>query len=142
MLFICGGAFEGLFDIAQNKSIGFMSATSPKQSAPEPLLNPESLVKYGLMPEFITKEYQLLFDKDGVRLTFEEDALREVARLAITKKTGARGLRAILEDVMLDIMYELPDSNNIRECIITKESITTKEPVLVKKRGKRQASAT
>ena len=132
-----------------------MSVASPKQSAPEPMLNPESLVKYGLMTEFIgrlpilcglselteddlirvltepedaiTKEYQLLFDKDGVRLTFEEDALREVARLAIAKKTGARGLRAILEDVMLDIMYELPDSNNIRECIITKESITPKK---------------
>lgn len=170
VLFICGGAFEGLFDIAQNKSIGFMSATSPKQSAPEPMLNPESLVKYGLMTEFIgrlpilcglselteddlirvltepedaiTKEYQLLFDKDGVRLTFEEDALREVARLAIAKKTGARGLRAILEDVMLDIMYELPDMNGIRECIITKGSISSKEPLLVKKRGKRQASAT
>lgn len=134
------------------------------------MLNPESLVKYGLMTEFIgrlpilcglselteddlirvltepedaiTKEYQLLFDKDGVRLTFEEDALREVARLAITKKTGARGLRAILEDVMLDIMYELPDMNGIRECIITKGSISSKEPLLVKKRGKRQASAT
>lgn len=83
----------------------------------------------------------MLFDKDGVKLTYDEDALREVARLAIAKNTGARGLRAILEDVMLDIMYELPDRDDISECIITKESISTKEPALVKRQGKRRVSA-
>lgn len=167
VLFICGGAFEGLFDAVQNKSIGFMSAINPKQKEAEPILSPKSLVKYGLMPEFvgrlpilcalselteddlirvltepedaITKEYQLLFDKDGVKLTYEEDALREVARLAIAKNTGARGLRAILEDVMLDIMYELPDRNDISECIITKESIVSKEPVLIQRKRRKKA---
>lgn len=167
VLFICGGAFEGLFDAIQNKSIGFMSAINPKQEEAEPVLTPKSLVKYGLMPEFvgrlpilcalselteddlirvltepedaITKEYQLLFDKDGVKLTYEEDALREVARLAIAKNTGARGLRAILEDVMLDIMYELPDRNDISECIITKDSIASKEPVLIQRKRRKKA---
>lgn len=167
VLFICGGAFEGLFDAVQNKSIGFMSAINPKQEETEPVLAPKSLVKYGLMPEFvgrlpilcaltelkendlirvltepedaITKEYQLLFDKDGVKLTYEEDALREVARLAIAKNTGARGLRAILEDVMLDIMYELPDRNDISECIITKDSIASKEPVLIQRKRRKKA---
>lgn len=167
VLFICGGAFEGMFDAVQNKSIGFMSAINPKQEETETVLTPKSLVKYGLMPEFvgrlpilcaltelkendlirvltepedaITKEYQLLFDKDGVKLTYEEDALREVARLAIAKNTGARGLRAILEDVMLDIMYELPDRNDISECIITKDSIASKEPVLIQRKRRKKA---
>lgn len=170
VLFICGGAFEGLINTSsQRKNIGFLTSDSNIQDEVQSALTPESLVKYGLMPEFvgrlpilcsltdlrendlirvltepedaITKEYALLFEKDGVKLTYEEDALREIARLAITKKTGARGLRAILEDVMLDIMYDLPDMDDIKECIITKDSISTKEPVLVRKRGKKKASA-
>lgn len=169
VLFICGGAFEGLFNTSsQRKNIGFATSGTSIQDDEQPALNPEALVKYGLMPEFvgrlpilcsltdlreddlirvltepedaITKEYALLFEKDGVKLTYEEDALREIARLAITKKTGARGLRAILEDVMLDIMYDLPDMDDIKRCIITKDSISTKEPVLVRKRGKKKAS--
>lgn len=168
VLFICGGAFEGLFNTSsQRKNIGFLTSDSNIQDEVQSALTPEALVKYGLMPEFvgrlpilcsltdlrendlirvltepedaITKEYALLFEKDGVKLTYEEDALREIARLAITRKTGARGLRSILEDVMLDIMYHLPDMDDIKECIITKDSIT-KEPVLVRKRGKKKAS--
>lgn len=170
VLFICGGAFEGLINhSSQSKPIGFVIADSEAQDEAESILTPESLVKYGMMPELvgrlpilctltelgeddlirvltepedaITKEYALLFDKDGVKLTYEEEALREVARLAVAKKTGARGLRAILEDIMLDVMYELPDMNDIRECIITQDCISTKEPVLVRKRGKRKSSA-
>ncbi|MCM1259279.1 MAG: AAA family ATPase, partial [Roseburia sp.] len=170
VLFICGGAFEGLINRpSHGKAIGFTPAGSAAQDDAEPILTPEALVKYGMMPELvgrlpilcelgelgeddlirvltepedaITKEYALLFDADGVRLTYEEDALREAARLAVAKKTGARGLRAILEDVMLDVMYELPDMRNIKECIITKESISTKKPVLIQKRGKKKVSA-
>lgn len=169
VLFICGGAFEGLFKTSsQRTNIGFLTFDNTIQDKVPSALNPEALVKYGLMPEFvgrlpilcalselkeddlirvltepedaITKEYSLLFDKDGVKLTYEEDALREIARLAISKNTGARGLRSILEDVMLDIMYELPDMKNIKECIITKDSISTKEPVFVRNRRKRKSS--
>lgn len=168
VLFICGGAFEGLFNTSSpKKPIGFTDSVNPVRDVAESALTPKSLVKYGLMPEFvgrlpilcalselteddlirvltepedaIAKEYQLLFDKDGVKLTYEEDALREVARLAIAKNTGARGLRAILEDVMLDIMYELPDRNDISECIITKDSIASKEPVLIQRKRRKRA---
>lgn len=170
VLFICGGAFEGLVHNApQNRPVGFASSDQQIKDEAGPILTPESLVRYGLMPELvgrlpilctlaelgeddlvrvltepedaITKEYALLLQHDGVKLTFGEDALRETAKLAVSKKTGARGLRAILEDVMLDIMYKLPDMSNIKECIITRDSISTKEPVLIQKRGKRKVSA-
>jgi len=170
VLFICGGAFEGLINhSSQSKPIGFMTADSKILDKTESILTPEALVKYGMMPELvgrlpilctltelgeddlirvltepedaITKEYALLFDKDGVKLTYENGALLEVAKLAIAKNTGARGLRTILEDVMLDVMYELPDMRNIKECIITKNSISTKEPVLIQKRGRKKVSA-
>lgn len=168
VLFICGGAFEGLFNTSsQRKSIGFSTYDSNIQDEVHPVLTPEVLVKYGLMPELvgrlpilcaltelgeddlikvltepedaITKEYQLLFDKDGVKLTYEDEALREIARLAITKKTGARGLRTILEGVMLDIMYELPDRNDVKECIITSESLSSKEPLLIPRKKRKKA---
>ncbi len=163
VLFICGGAFEGLFDnFSTRKMIGFNNtdAETPEEKAPG--LSSEALVKFGLIPELvgrlpvlcpleelsenelvrvltepddaITKEYQLLFEKDGVKLEFDEEALKETAKTALNKKTGARGLRSILEDVMLDIMYELPDKKeHISKCIITKESIKTKEPTIIKK---------
>ena len=90
----------------------------------------------------ITKEYQMLFKQDGVNLIYEEEALHETARLAIEKKTGARGLRSILENVMLDAMYTIPDKkDNISKCIITKKSIQTKEVVIIKKRQRRKAVA-
>lgn len=146
----------------QKKTIGFnnIDAETPEEKAPG--LSSEALVKFGLIPELvgrlpvlcpleelsenelvrvltepddaITKEYQLLFEKDGVKLEFDEEALKETAKTALNKKTGARGLRSILEDVMLDIMYELPDKKeHISKCIITKESIKTKEPTIIKK---------
>jgi len=122
-------------------------------------IEPEDLVRFGLIPEFIgrlpvtamleeldeaalvsiltepknavIKQYQKLFDFDGISLEFTEDAIKEVARTALTRKTGARGLRAILEQVMLDVMYDLPGNEKIAKCIITRESIIgTGKPVL------------
>ena len=120
---------------------------------------PEDLLKFGLIPEFVgrmpiivtlenldehalmrilteprnalTKQYQRLFEMDGVELTFDEDALLEVAKKAIERKTGARGLRAILEDVMLDIMYDIPSREDITTCRITKEVIDKACPPLL-----------
>ena len=136
-------------------------------------IEPEDLVRFGLIPEFIgrlpvtamleeldeaalvsiltepknavIKQYQKLFDFDGISLEFTEDAIREVARTALARKTGARGLRAILEQVMLDVMYDLPANDKIAKCIITKDSITGHgKPVLEegdrKKRPESKAS--
>ena len=118
-------------------------------------IEPEDLSKFGLIPEFIgrlpvnamleeldeealvrilkepknaiTKQYQRLFDFDGIELEFEEDALLEVAKTAIKKKTGARGLRSILEQTMLDVMYEIPSNDKIAKCVVTKAAIKGKE---------------
>jgi ATP-dependent Clp protease ATP-binding subunit ClpX len=115
-------------------------------------IEPEDLVRFGLIPEFIgrlpvtamleeldegalvsiltepknavVKQYQKLFDFDGIDLEFTADAIREVAKTALKRKTGARGLRAILEQVMLDVMYDLPANEKVAKCIITKEAIT------------------
>lgn len=165
VLFICGGAFEGLFDNVTSTPVGFDMGNSfeviDADKVANEKLTQEALVKFGIMPELvgrlpvlcaltelkeddlirvltepedaITKEYELLFEKDGVKLIYEEDALREIAKMAIEKKTGARGLRTILEDVMLDIMYDLPDKQNIGECIITKDAIKTKKVVTIEK---------
>lgn len=172
VLFICGGAFEGLFDnFSAKKTIGFNNtdAETPEEKASG--LSFEALVKFGLIPELvgrlpvlcsleelsendlvriltepddvITKEYQMLFKKDGVKLEFTKDVLKKIAKEAISNKTGARGLRGILEDIMLDIMYNLPDKKEtISKCIITKECIETKQPKIIKKRQKRNAAAT
>ena len=173
VLFICGGAFEGLFETEQKNTVGFntteVKVIENDKTANEKLTQ-EALKKYGIMPEFIgrlpvfctltdltenelvrvlteptdaiTKEYQLLFKTDDVKLEFTEEALKEIAKVALAKKTGARGLRTIIEDVMLDIMYEMPDMENICKCIITKDSIETKKPKIIKKRQKRNAAAT
>jgi len=165
VLFICGGAFEGLFDNEENNPIGFgsgkLEVVDAEQMANEKLTS-DALKKYGLMPELIgrlpvlcaltelseddlvsilikpedaiTKEYQLLFEKDGVNLIFEEDALKEIAKVALCKGTGARGLRTILEDILLQIMYDLPEQKNISKCIITEDTLHTKIPVLRKRR--------
>ena len=170
VLFICGGAFEGLFDVEKKTTVGF-NTECPKiddEKKVNEKLTSEALKKYGIMPELIgrlhvkcaltgltendlvhiltepedaiTKEYQMLFKQDGVNLIYEEEALHETARLAIEKKTGARGLRSILENVMLDAMYTIPDKkDNISKCIITKKSIQTKEVVIIKKRQRRKA---
>lgn len=173
VLFICGGAFEGLFDNSKKNPLGFGTSSSfekvdADKTASEKLTQ-EALVKFGMMPELIgrlpilctltelneedlirvlvepedaiTKEYELLLKKDGIKLSFEENALREIARIAIEKKTGARGLRSILEDVMLDVMYNIPDQKNrISKCIITAESITTKQPTIIEKKQREKSS--
>ena len=151
VLFICGGAFEGLLDPGTKNIIGFhtpdRSDVTDADGEANEYLTPEALKEYGLIPEIIgrlpvlctlavlteddlvrvltqpedaiTKEYQVLLQKDGVKLIYEQDALLEIAKLAAMQKTGARGLRAIMEDVMLDIMYNLPEQKgNISKCII------------------------
>ena len=133
-------------------------------------LTPEELKNYGIIPELIgrlpvsctltvltedelirvltepedaiTKEYQILFEKDDIKLIFEEDALKEIAKMALAEKTGVRGLRSIIEEVMLEAMYTIPDNkDSISKCVITKESIKTKEPTIIKKGQSRKAVA-
>lgn len=167
ILFIVGGAFDGLDKIIQSrvgkKTMGFgADVKSQKRSMSELLkqIQPEDLIKYGLIPEFVgrlpvlaaleeldeaalisiltepknalVKQYQQLFHMDDVKLEFEEEALVEVARRAIERKTGARGLRSVIEEKMLDIMYEIPNRDDVEKCVVTKETITDgKEPTLV-----------
>ncbi len=178
ILFICGGAFEGIGDIIQNrtgkKSIGFEAEiqSQEQKNIGEILkhLMPEDLLKYGMIPEFVgrlpvivtlsaldenalikilkepknalIKQYQKLFEMDNSQLEFTDDALMVIAQEAIRRKTGARGLRAILEEVMLDIMYELPHRNDIAKCVITKEVVLNREePIIVtsdRKKGKKK----
>lgn len=168
ILFVCGGAFTGITNgmDKEKRCIGFNTADDRKEPAGNPV-NAETLVKYGLMSEIvgrlpvictlddltkedfvriltepedaIVKEYQLLLKKDGVKLVFEPEALEEIARVAIDRKTGARGLRSIIEDIMLEVMYEMPDRTDISKCIVTAGSIKTKQPVLIKKRVRKQA---
>ncbi len=167
ILFICGGAFDGLDKIIQKRigeqTIGFNSDSKPTKAESSKLLKmvqAEDLLKYGLIPEFIgrlpvmvtldelskdalvriikepknalLKQYKRLFMIDGVELEIEDDAIAEVAEKAIARKTGARGLRSILEHIMTDIMYEIPSRTDIRKCIITKGTIDQKTgPTLV-----------
>ncbi|MCI6888026.1 MAG: ATP-dependent Clp protease ATP-binding subunit ClpX [Lachnospiraceae bacterium] len=168
ILFICGGAFDGLEKIIEHRmstgSIGFNAEVVDKNKTDiDELLRqvePQDLVKFGLIPEFIgrvpvtvslqlldedalvqilskpknalVKQYQKLFELDDVKLEFTDDALREVARLAVARKTGARGLRSILESVMMDLMYEIPSDSTVGICTITKDVVEGKgEPELV-----------
>ena len=167
VLFICGGAFDGLDKIIQRrlneKVIGFNAEVKLKKDMEKNILSkvqPEDLLKFGLIPEFIgrlpvivaldelseealiriitepksalLKQYQKLFRYDGVQLEITEDAVKEVARKAIERKTGARGLRSILESVMTDIMYDIPSRTDVKKCIVTKDTIDGKEkPTLV-----------
>lgn len=168
ILFICGGAFDGLDKIISSridkKSIGFNAdiADPTEQNVGELFKQalPQDFVKFGLIPEFIgrvpvtvaldlldeealkeiltrpknaiTKQYQKLLSLDGVKLDFEDGAITEVARLSNERKTGARGLRAILESSMMEYMYELPSREDVTECIITKDVITGEgEPKLL-----------
>ncbi len=160
ILFICGGAFDGLDKIISSridkKSIGFNADLSdPTQQNVGELFKqalPQDFVKFGLIPEFIgrvpvtvaldlldeealreilvrpknaiTKQYKKLLELDGVKLEFEEEALTAVAKLSNERKTGARGLRAILETSMMKYMYELPSREDVKECVITKDVIT------------------
>jgi len=170
MLFICGGAFVGLDRIIEQrtgkKSIGFgadvMSSREKKIGNILSLVEPEDLLKYGLIPEFIgrlpvvatlddldetslmriltepknalIKQYQKLLSLDNVKLKFTDSALAAIAKKAVERRAGARGLRAILEDVMLDVMYEVPSRGGVSECIINEDAITKKEkPIIVYK---------
>ncbi len=180
ILFICGGAFDGLEKLIQsrigNKGIGFGADVKGKRdtNVGETLKHvlPQDLMKFGLIPEFVgrvpviatldaldkkalvsilteprnaqIKQYEKLFEIDGVALEFKEGTLETIADLAIKRNTGARGLRAILENILLDVMYDLPSQDNVEKCIITKEMILKKEkPILVTsdKRKKKEESA-
>jgi len=168
ILFICGGAFAGLDKIISQRdkgtSIGFgadVKNTQDKKTGEwMKSLEPEDLLKYGLIPEFIgrlpmiatledldekslikilqepknslTKQYQELFKLDGAKLTFKINALKEIAQKAISKKTGARGLRSILENILLKTMYDLPSQDNIEEVIIDASAAKGQsQPILV-----------
>jgi len=168
ILFICGGAFVGVDRIVAmrkgRRSLGLSANITSKQEENMSKLlaqvEPEDLIKFGLIPEFIgrlpviatleeldekalveiltkprnalVKQYGKLFEYDDVALEFEPDALEAVAKEAIKRNTGARGLRAILEQAMLEVMYELPGKGNIKKCIVTKNVILKSErPVLV-----------
>ncbi|MDI3481456.1 MAG: ATP-dependent Clp protease ATP-binding subunit ClpX [Tepidanaerobacteraceae bacterium] len=178
ILFICGGAFEGIDKIIKNrigkKSIGFEAEIQSQEdkNIGEILkhMMPEDLLKYGMIPEFVgrvpiivtlealdekalikilkepknalVKQYQKLFEMDNAQLEFTDEALSLIAQEAIRRKTGARGLRAILEDIMLDVMYEIPRRNDIAKCVVTKEVILKHEnPIIVtaeRKKGKKK----
>jgi ATP-dependent Clp protease ATP-binding subunit ClpX len=168
ILFICGGAFHGAESIVANrvgkKSIGFgVDVEGGRDKQYSELIKdiqPEDLLKYGLIPEFIgrlpiiatlgelsednlveilkrprnaiVKQYKKLFDLENVKLTFTEGALRGIAREAMKKKTGARGLRSIMEKVMLDVMYEIPALSNVKECVVSEEVIVNHDrPILI-----------
>ena len=167
ILFICGGAFEGLDKIIETrqdtKSIGFNAdlGRQKNENVGELLrqVMPEDFIKFGMIPEFIgrvpvvvtldaltedalvrilnepknslTKQYKKLFELDGVSLSFDEDALREIARESLARKTGARGLRAIMEKTLREIMFESPSDSTIKECHITKAAVEGKEPPMI-----------
>ena len=168
ILFICGGAFEGLADIIQNrvgqKSMGFgAEIVSDKENDADEILThvlPEDLLSYGLIPEFVgrlpivatlrlldedalvkiltepknalVKQYQKLFKMDGATLEFEDEALKMIATKAIERKTGARGLRAILEGIMLNVMYDIPSRDDVEKCIVTKDTVLNDaDPILI-----------
>jgi ATP-dependent Clp protease ATP-binding subunit ClpX len=177
VLFICGGAFEGLVDIIRRRvsdnTMGFRADQKSKksQNIGEVLTQvmPEDLLKYGLIPEFIgrlpvvatldaldeealikiltqpknalVKQYQKFFDYDGVDLVFTDDALQAIASDAMKRGMGARALRAIIEEVMLNIMYEIPSCKDVKKCIVTEDTIShKKEPTLVTLSEVKQAS--
>ncbi|NCO01320.1 MAG: ATP-dependent Clp protease ATP-binding subunit ClpX [Epsilonproteobacteria bacterium] len=173
ILFICGGAFDGLEEILKRKQgnnvlgFGHEKKTKDEQKPTFDMVEPDDLVSYGLIPELVgrlpiiaslneinehdmvriltepknslVKQYKKLFSIDEVELNFEEEALLSIAKKALVRKTGARGLRAILEENMIDIMYELPEYSGY-EVLITKEVIENGEkPVYIKKSTKKTA---
>ncbi len=180
ILFICGGAFDGLEKIIQNrvgnKGIGFgAELMTPDDKNLGSILRqilPQDLLKYGLIPEFVgripviatldpldteafvrilteprnalIKQYQKIFELDGITLEFKENSLRAIAEEAMNRNTGARGLRAILEETLLNVMYELPSRDDIERCIITREVVLNGDaPIQVTrdKRKKKEESA-
>ncbi len=183
ILFICGGAFDGLEKIVETRlgrqRIGFTTTddaptTEGKvafdENHPYNLAEPDDLLRFGMIPELVgrlpvlvalesldeddlvrilvepknalTKQYRKLFDLEGVGLTFDPEALRAAARKAITRQTGARGLRAILEHMMTDIMFDLPSRTDVTEVIVTPESITHgTSPLIVTERARQKKEA-
>jgi ATP-dependent Clp protease ATP-binding subunit ClpX len=168
VLFICGGAFVGLDKMVENRvgktGMGFGAEIKSREDRRVgdllAMVQPEDMLKYGLIPEFvgrlpvvatlhdldeaalvrilrepknaIIKQYQKYFDLEKVRLKFTDDAVAAVAREAMKRGTGARGLRSVLEEVMLEVMYELPSLPGLKECIITRETIVSRErPILI-----------
>ena len=178
ILFICGGAFDGLEKIVEARldkgSIGFNAEVVSKSTREigEVLkdVTPMDLIKFGLIPEFVgrvpinvslegldkdamvriltepknalIKQYRKLFEMDNVELEFEEDAIDAIATKAMERKTGARGLRSILENIMMDVMYKIPSDDTIEKCIITKEAVTDNEPPKTIHRGESGKKAT
>ncbi|MGH7524603.1 MAG: AAA family ATPase, partial [Gemmatimonadales bacterium] len=182
ILFICGGAFDGLEKIIETRlgrqRIGFSEQgdgiRTPgvvfDEKHPYNSAEPDDLLRFGMIPELVgrlpvlvalesldedalvrilvepknalTKQYRKLFDLEGVGLTFDPEALRAAARKAITRQTGARGLRAILEQMMTDIMFDLPSRTDVREVIITPESIVQgTTPLIVTERARPKKEA-
>ncbi len=174
ILFVCGGAFIGLDSIIRDrigkKTLGFSQTPISKRKIETATIlekvQPEDLLKYGLIPEFVgrfsvvatlneldaaalmkvlsepknalTKQYQKLFEFENVRLKFTENAIRAIAEKAIAHKTGARGLRSVLEEQMLDIMFELPSRDDVEEVVVNEEVIKNSEaPLLVYHKQKR-----
>ncbi|RLB87260.1 MAG: ATP-dependent Clp protease ATP-binding subunit ClpX, partial [Deltaproteobacteria bacterium] len=176
ILFICGGTFNGLEEIIKNrlgrKVIGFgADIKSRKERDTGELLKmvqPEDLLKFGLIPEFVgrlpviatleelneatlvkiltepknalTKQFQKLLEFEDVKLHFTDSALKAIARKSLERKSGARGLRAIMEKIMLDIMYEIPSINNVKECVINEEVVLNNEkPILLFEQSEERA---
>ena len=167
ILFICGGAFHGLENLVQQrigvKNMGFgadiQTKSEKKMGDLLKEVQPEDLLKYGLIPEFVgrlpvivtlgeldeealvqvlkvpknalIRQYQKLFEMEDVALSFTEGALRGVAQEAVKRNSGARGLRAIMESMMLQIMYEIPSQENVKEVVISEEEIRRKEPPII-----------
>ena len=176
ILFICGGAFEGIDKIIETridrKSIGFNAEVATKHEYDMDVLLqealPQDLVKFGLIPELvgrlpvtvsldlldrdaliriltepksaIVKQYQKLLELDGVKLEFDKDALLEIADTTLKRKTGARGLRAIMENIMMDTMFTVPSDETIKECRITKEAVLGTEPPRYTRDGEERKS--
>ncbi len=174
ILFICGGAFEGLEKIIEKrvgqKTMGFGASIQSKknQNTGELLgqVEPEDLLKYGLIPELVgrlpvlgtlesldepalisiltepknalTKQYQKFFEMEGVKLDFTEEALHTIAKIAMKRGTGARGLRAVLEESMLDVMYDIPSRLDVIGCTISNETVQGQAPPLLTFRGERE----
>ena len=176
ILFICGGAFDGLEKIVESrldrKAIGFNTEVSQKTTKELSELFqeviPQDLIKFGLIPEFVgrvpicvalqgldrealvrilqepknalIKQYQKLFQMDDVELKFEKEAIEAIADKAFERKTGARGLRSIMENIMMDTMYEIPSDDSIEECVITKGAVDgNSEPLTIHREAMRKA---
>jgi len=177
ILFICGGAFEGIDKIIQqrtgHKAMGFGADIKTKKEKRigeilEQIL-PQDLLRFGLIPEFVgrvpivvtldaldenaliriltepknalVRQYQKLFDLDGVTLEFTEESLKAISTEAMRRNTGARGLRAIVEDIMLDVMYDVPSRADVTKCVVTKDVVAKKEnPLLVTVEPKRRVN--